>query len=235
MDTLHRETRRLLLDARSLHESLEAAAANPSLDPAASAPVSAALTERLSQLSQKAAALRRAAASEPPSRREVWRARLRDLDDQVAELQALSERCSKRLAVTARDQRLRDELLARRRGISNGNVTLSVGGDGGGGGGRMRAVEEGRRLDESNTVVGGILNSGKQTLGNLMDQRERLRSARRRVLDVLHQVGVDRQLIQRIERREYSDMLLMYALMAAILLLLALAVLWKYHRRRHSM
>lgn len=96
----------------------------------------------------------------------------------------------------------------------------------------MDAASEARVLDNSGSVVGSILNTGKHTLSSLAKQRDTLRSARKKMLDVLHQAGVDRRIIARIERREVNDMILVYALMAGLLVLLGLAVMWKYHRRR---
>lgn len=98
----------------------------------------------------------------------------------------------------------------------------------------MDAGEEARRLDDSTNIAGNILGTGRNALNTLMAQRERLRGARKKMLDVLHQIGVDRALIARIERRERSDLILMYALMIGMLALLGLAVLWKHYWRKRS-
>lgn len=229
MDELFRNTRRLIFESRNLLETLESASTNTHLDPMASSAVAESFRDNLVKLSTNGADLRRQVSGEPPSRRQVWKARLRDLDDQIAELRAGESRCANRFRKIAREKQMREELFQRRHGTTN----IIIGGmDGSASGGTFRAGEEARRLDQSGSVVGNILNSGRDTLQSLTNQRDRLHGARKKMLDVLHQIGVDRHIIARIERRERSDMILAYGLMAAMLVLLGLAVLWKYHRRR---
>lgn len=226
MDELHRETRRLMLQTRNLAETLESASTNSHLDPAASSPVTESFHENVSKLLSNASELRRQVTAEPPSRRQVWKARLRDLDDQISELRAIEARCTTRLRGIARERQMRDELLRRRQ--HDGNTVIG-GMDGG-----YRAADEATRLDQSSSVAGNAMGAGRETLVSLAQQRDRLRGVRKKMLDVLHQAGVDRTIIARIERREYSDMLLVYGFMVIMLILLGLAVAWKYHRRRNA-
>lgn len=223
MDELHRETRRLILESRNLLEALESACTNTQLDPAASSPVRETFRENVTKLTTNATSLRRQVTTEPPSRRQVWKARLRDLDDQISELRSSEAQCLNKFRKNAAERQMRDELLQRR----DGKATVIHGMEAG-----YRAGEEAKRLDDSTGLTSNILGTGRDTLQALFQQKDRLRGAKKKVLDVLHQIGVDRQIIARIERREYSDMLLVYGLMVVMLILLALAVAWKYHRRR---
>lgn len=224
MDQLHRDTRRVILEARNQLETLEAASTNTQLDPAASSAVATAFRENVVLLGTNATSLRSLLTSEPPSRREVWKARLRDLDDQIAELRAGDGRCAARFRKIQSEKMMREELFQRRPGgVANGDAVL-----------RMSLADEHKSLENSGSMVTNILGTGRETLQNLVHQRGVLRKAKTSMLNVMHQIGVDRQIIRSIERREYSDTLLVYGLMAGMLLLLGLAVLWKYHRKRHS-
>lgn len=228
MEQLHRETRRILVASRTQLETLEAACANTELHPAASAAVSTSFRENVMRLGANASSLRRLVSGEPPSRREVWRARLRDLEEQVGELRAGEARCAMRFRRLENERVMREELL-RRRGLHHG---------GGGGGGdavigmRTGAQENSGALERSANVVTGILETGQGAMERLMGQKGRLRKVKRRMLDVMNGIGVDRRIIASIERREYSDVMLLYGLMLVMVVLLGMAVLWKYERKK---
>jgi hypothetical protein len=127
MDDLHRRVRRTLLSTRAQLESLEAAASNPQLHPAASADIHAAFQANVAALAADVASMRAALARVPPPRRDVWRARLAALDEELTELRHADARVGGRLQGIAAEVRVREELLRRRRC-----------GDGGWGRGRWR-------------------------------------------------------------------------------------------------
>lgn len=209
MEAAHSETRRLLVTARSQLEALEHATSR-GLDPAASDAVLAAYRASLGQLAAATERLRSQA-----GRRAVWVARVSDLDDQLVELRAADERI-----VAAFRQIARDQLLVRAPS-RGGDVKIAMG-----------PVDEARSLESSSERASSILSTGSAALAALLDQRTRLKGARTRMLDVLHGLGVDRQLITRIVRREASDRKLLYACMAALLLILLAAVWLKSYLRR---
>lgn len=204
-------------------ETLESASCNAHLDPAASSSVLEQFTEHLAKLSANADGLRRHAAAELPSRRQVWKARVRDVEDQIGELQSGQARCAAKLRLIQRDNAMRRELLQRHTSISMASPTAE-----------SRVADESKRMDSSTSMAGSILATGKDTLRSLVGQRDTLRGTRRKVLDVLNQAGIDQGIIRRIERRDRADMLLVYALMALLLVCLGLAVAWKYYRKAHS-
>lgn len=235
MDQLHRDTRRVLLEARNQLEALEAASNNTQLDPAASSAVATAFRDNVMLLGSNASSLRSLISSEPPSRREVWKARLRDLDDQIAELRAGDSRCSSRFRKIQSEKIMREELFQRRPG--GGAPGMRKGAPGFQGGDavlRMTMADEHRSLDNSNSIVSNIMGTGRGAMQALVDQKGKLRQAKTKMLDVLNQIGVDRQIIASIERREYSDTLLAYGLMTTLLVLLGLVVIWMYYRKARS-
>lgn len=229
MEQEYREIRRVMIESQNLLETLESASRNGNLHPAAWEPLLGTFSQNIKQLSDHASSLRTQLNSEPQTRRQVWRARLTSTDEHILELRNGYNRCATRLKTTLRDRAMREELLQRRNpssSLSSSRETIISG---------MDVAVESRILDQSSSLVGTILQNGRQTLFSLTQQRDSLHSARRKLLDVLHQSGIDRRIIERIERRGSNDMILVYALMTLLLIFLGIAVFWKYHRRRLSL
>jgi hypothetical protein len=181
---------------------------------------------------------------EPPARRHVWRARIGDFDDQLAELRTDDARVANRFRAIATEASVREELFQRRTaGAARGDAVIGFGPDGGGAGGggyggdggrtSLGAAAEHRSLTSSHAGVSGILATGASALDALVAQRIRLKGARRKVMDVMNTTDTGRRLIAQIERRDNRDMILLYALMLCILLLMGAAVVYK-HSRRHA-
>ena len=221
MEPMHRETRRVLLEARNQLEALESASAKRSLDPEASAHIVSSFRSNVQLVVSNASALRTMLSSTPLSRREVWQARLRDLDDQVTELREGDARCSRRFRAIQSEARMREELFQRRpQGVAPGDAVIGLGPE-----------EERKSLQNSEAGVVGIMATGRGALQGLLDQRSRLKGAKTKMLNIMNQIGVDRKLIAKIERRDYSDAILVYTLMVVILLLLLIAAIFKHHYR----
>lgn len=237
MEELQRNVRRVLLEARRQLETLEAASTNSSLDPAASSDIHAAFRGNLAALDRDIAGMRSLLTREPQAKRDVWRARLRDLEEQLAELRYADSRVAGRFRQIAADVSVREELFQRRAGARCGEAGGGGGGDAIIGIGNVGADEaagaaaEGRVLNGAQVGVSGILSSGTSALEQLVNQRVRLKGARRKVMDVMNTMGAGRRLIAQIERRDRRDTVLVYSLMAGILVLLGIAVLFKHHRK----
>lgn len=225
MEALHLETRRLLVTTRNQLEALESASTNPSLDPTASSAVISSFRSNVILLGTKCSELRSLLRNEGGGRKELWRARLNDLDDQIGELRAGDIRCTSRFRRITSERMMREELFQRRNhghgGGGGGDTILKMGG----------LVEEGKSLERSGNMMGGILGTGRSALRGLVEQREKLGGVKRKMMGVMKSMGVDRKIIARIERREMSDRILVYGCMFGILLLLLIALLWKHHRR----
>lgn len=212
MEAAHSETRRLLVSARSQLEALEHATSR-GLDPAASDAVLAGFRSSVTALAGATERLRALA-----GRRSVWVARVGDLDDQLVELRAADAR------VVAEFKRIsREQLLMGSGGGGRGDVAIAMG-----------PVDEARSLESSSDRVAGILSTGSAALSALLDQRTRLKGARTKMLDVLNGLGVDRQIIARIERRDQADRILLYICMAVLLLVLFAAVWLKSYLRNRA-
>jgi golgi SNAP receptor complex member 2 len=230
MDSLHRSVRPVLLDLSRELEALESASANPNLPPAASASIQTSYRQNLAALRAALASMRAALPSEPPPRRATWAARLRALEDQAAELSSADARVSARFREIDVDAGVREELFRRRAGLGaarggSGDAVIGFGPDATAG-----AVTEGKALGASQSGVSGILATGAGALEALVGQRNRLKGARKKVMDVMNTMNAGKALIGQIERRDASDRLLLYGLMAAILALLGVAVFIKHAR-----
>lgn len=212
MEAVHGETRRILLEARTQLESLEHASGQTGLDPAASAAVQDAYRASLHALSQKTESLRKQA-----GRKAVWVARVRDLDDQMAELRTADARIAMRFRQIRTEAQMREQLL-QRTGAAPGDAVIGLG-----------PIDEARSLERVGGGAAGILATGQGALEALLGQRKRLKGAKRKMMDVMHQMGVDRKIIAQIERRDLQDKHLLYICMALLIFLLLCAVWLKSH------
>ena len=98
-------------------------------------------------------------------------------------------------------------------------------------GGTMSDAEiaENSSLNNSSRMMNDYLAVGKETLGNLLSQRERIKSVQRKVLDILNYLGLSNTIIKVVERRDSVDKWIVYAGM--ILITALLFVVYFYFRR----
>jgi Golgi SNAP receptor complex protein 2 len=79
-------------------------------------------------------------------------------------------------------------------------------------------------------MVGEYMQTGQETLMELMSQRERLKGVQRHVFDMLNYLGVSNSVLKTVERREVLDRIIVFGGML-IVSLLVLAVWWFRKRR----
>lgn len=92
----------------------------------------------------------------------------------------------------------------------------------------QQELDENSSLNRSDAMVNSYLDVGQYTLSELMSQKERLKSAHRKVIDILNYLGLSNTIMRAIESRDVTDRLLVYGGMIFIFLLLF--VLWWYFR-----
>jgi golgi SNAP receptor complex member 2 len=92
-------------------------------------------------------------------------------------------------------------------------------------------LEGGTMRDAVNStrMMNDYIASGKETLGNLLSQRERLKSVQRKVFDILNYLGLSNTIIKNVERRDFVDKWLVFVGMLFILLLIG--VIYFYFRK----
>jgi len=211
-----------LLQARTQLEALEHATSK-GLDPVASEAVLFGFRRTLVDLAGSTDRLRLLVPSTNNNKGggAVWAARVRDLEDQLVELRGLDSRISEKFR-----QLRREHLIVP---PSRGDAVLNMGM----GNNAMTAAEESGKLDRSGEGASGILATGTATLAALMDQKRRLKTAKTRMLDVLHGMGMDKKIIAKIERRQDSDRIFLMAICTLLILaLFAAGWLKRYWKSR---
>ena len=78
----------------------------------------------------------------------------------------------------------------------------------------------------ANGAVEELLDGGARVLVAMGAQRERLKAAHRKALDVLHAAGLSDALLRAADRRQRGDAALVYGGMAATTLLFVALMLW---------
>jgi hypothetical protein len=78
-------------------------------------------------------------------------------------------------------------------------------------------------LNSSNRLADEIISTGNAVLSSLSSQRDQIKKTRTKILDVMNQLGLSRSLIRVIERRMWSDNMIMYSGMALTLIVCGLA------------
>lgn len=92
------------------------------------------------------------------------------------------------------------ELFAGSRDIDDGNVSDYA----------LESAENGS-LDRSSKMLGDYLEVGRQTLGELYEQKDRLKSVQRKVFDILNYLGVSNSIMRSVENRETVDRYIVFA------------------------
>lgn len=87
-------------------------------------------------------------------------------------------------------------------------------------------VEEGSSLNRSSRMLDEYINVGRDTLSNLMSQKERLKGIQRKAFDILNYLGIANNIMKYIERRDFTDRWIVYGGMIVILLLIVFV--WFY-------
>jgi Golgi SNAP receptor complex protein 2 len=171
----------------------------------------------LGELERQISILHTLVAQERPGAREQWQRRIAELHSEAVFLRTVLNRFLQSRGKVAQEAKEREELLARRYG-KGGDLEAPA-----------RAVEElleeGASYQRSSAMMNDILMSGQATLSNLLDQRSSLKSARKKVLDVLNLLGVSHRITGMAERRDTVDKLIVAGGMVVTLLVLWLC--WK--------
>lgn len=92
------------------------------------------------------------------------------------------------------------------------------------------ALEHNNSLGNANRGMDDLLGSGQSILDNLREQRSTLKSAHKRVLDLMNTLGLSNTVMRLIERRTYQDKFILYGgmLLTCIIMLITIkyALFW---------
>lgn len=87
-------------------------------------------------------------------------------------------------------------------------------------------LAESSSLMNSQTMLNDYLNTGRETLGELLSQRERLKSVQTKVLDILSLLGISNSIMRAVEKRDLVDKYIVFGGMAATLVILFLVIFY---------
>ena len=142
--------------------------------------------------------------SEGAGRRDIWKHKVEQVVEETDQLRAALEKHTRREHRRQVEERERAELLQR---VTDVEVNLG------------EADLEAQALasvNRSSSMVDDLLAHGTAILGSMAEQRDRIKSAQRRVLDVLNATGMSERLLKAAGDRQKQDALLVYGGIAAI-------------------
>jgi golgi SNAP receptor complex member 2 len=145
---------------------------------------------------------------ETPEQRETWNRKIGELRMEAQALQQQGQTAE--YSARSRYLKDRDELQLRRRKIKNPGDESDV----------QNLADEGRSLEQSSFLVGGLLSQGEASLGSLVEQRQRLRGVRSVVSSIGDTLGLTNATMKIIERRDITDAYLVAAGMLVTLLVI---------------
>lgn len=171
----------------------------------------------LSELERQIGILNTLVGQERPGAREQWRRKISELGNEAMFLRTVLDRFLQSRGRIVQEAKEREDLLARRYEKGQDGETPTIFMD--------QLMEEGASYQRSGVMMNDILMSGQATLSNLLDQRSSLKSARKKVLDILSLLGMSSRIMGMAERRDAVDKVIVGGGMC--LTLVVLWVCWK--------
>lgn len=153
---------------------------------------------------------------ENASKRDVWKRKVEQVHEEVDTFRRALERYSSRESRRAAEQREREELLERadqgRRAKQEMDLEGQIQG----------------HVHRSKRYLEEMYDQGAAILANMAGNRERLKAAHKKALDVLNTVGLGDSLLRLIERRQRADIWMAYGGMIFITLVVVVLVWWSW-------
>ena len=107
-----------------------------------------------------------------------------------------------------REAREREELLTHRSNAAVSSIVLD------------NYAAESSSLSRSNRMANEYLETGREALQSLVGQRERLKGAHQKALDMLNLLGISQSVMRVMQRRNITDRYIVYAVTLAFMLLI---------------
>ena len=155
---------------------------------------------------------------EPPNKRDYWRLRLAQLDDEIADVKHTHETIMRKRHLEFRNEQVREDLF-RERMNHHGDASIPIG--------SYSFEKEAQSLNQSNSMVDDILNTGRSALEQLQVQRISLKGTKTKMIDVANRIGLGKDIIRAIEKKENETAILIYGGMFVLTLLLVILFVWK--------
>ena len=163
----------------------------------------------LDEMRSRLMELERLVNNEPKSRRDEFRRRVQHLRTSHGHLHNSFESFTRRTGM----QSLRSNLFSGAVRPDDSNVNYDL------------EMAESGSLDRSNAMVKSYIEQGQETLQELMEQRDRMKGVKKKVLDIANYLGLSNAIMKAVGDREKVDAIITYGAMA-FLLTLFLFILW---------
>jgi golgi SNAP receptor complex member 2 len=213
LQSLHTQARRLIITISAGLERLESAEQRGG----ASETLTMDLQRHLAQLQKISVDMdgmwRMQSLKEAASKRDLWKRKVEQVAEEADALRVGLERLNVRVRRRQAEEEQRQELLQRR---VDGRPVGDLGAE----------VTARRHIYNSKAVLEEAYQTGVGVLGAMAGQRDRLKSAHRKALDVLNAVGLSDSVLRLAERRIAVDKLIAYGGMAGIVLFLVIIYWW---------
>ncbi|XP_027343417.1 membrin-11-like [Abrus precatorius] len=221
LSEIHQTAKKFLLRSRDGLERLErleysatASAAVAGADTELSFAVKKDITQ-IQSLCVEMDRLWRSIAAKP--QRDLWKRKVEQIAEEAESLKESLDKYNLRNQKRMREAKERAELLGRANGDS-AHVLRIFDDDAQ----AMHSVRNSsRELENANAL-------GEAILSSIHGQRERLKSAHRKALDILNTVGISNSVLRLIERRNRVDQWIKYAGMLLTVIFLFTFVLWRH-------
>ncbi|XP_058743046.1 membrin-11-like [Vicia villosa] len=215
LSEVHQTARKLLLKTRDGLERLERLEYSNSSS--SSSDLSFAVSKDITQIQSLCVEMNRLLRSiGAKSQRDLWKRKLEQIAEEAESLRESLEKYNSRNHKRMMEAKDRAELLGRANGDSS-HVMRIYDDD-------AQAIQSvrssARELENANAL-------GETILSSIHGQRERLKSAQRKALDVLNTVGISNRVLRLIERRNRVDQWIKYTGMILTIIFLVAFVLWR--------
>ncbi|KAK3038443.1 hypothetical protein RJ639_030609 [Escallonia herrerae] len=218
LSDLYQGSKRLLLKSRDGLERLERLEFSSSTAAVDSSDLSAAVRTDLAQIRSLCADMDRLWRSVPAkSQRDLWKRKVEQVAEEADSLKESLDKYFQRRQRRVQEVQERAELLGRANGESSHVLRIFDE--------EAQAMVSARnssRMLEEATATGAAI------LSRYSEQRDRLKSAQRKALDVLNTVGLSNSVLRFIERRNRLDQLIKCAGM--VLTVIIVFVFWRWIR-----
>jgi Golgi SNAP receptor complex protein 2 len=149
------------------------------------------------------------------AKRDIWKRKVEQVVEDCDQFRISLERFKSRESRRNAEEQQREELM--QRVTSDDEFRLLVNQYDAEAGARMSLQRSGGMIDE-------LLAHGSSVLGAIGDQKERLKGAQHKMLDLLNTIGVSASLLRVADRRQRQDAMLVYGGM--LVTCVTLLVLW---------
>ncbi|XP_046668477.1 Golgi SNAP receptor complex member 2 [Homalodisca vitripennis] len=206
MEALYHQTNRLLQETQQCFQDLSLK--NPETEKEIQA--------RIDQITSNCEKLDIMVHKEPISRRQNAKIRVDQLKYDNKHLQAALRSHQHEMYRRQQEEQEREELLSRRFTHTDHDTSIII----------DYSVQHNTSLQNANRGVDDMLRSGSGILDSLRDQRNTIKGAHRKILDIASTLGLSNTTMRLIERRAREDKYILFGGMVVTLLVVILVIIY---------